>query len=132
MGREHLRPDGRTRHRSARILDVRMLVYADMAWLGSRIILIEFGAGVLACGGFGLLALAGGGWFAFVGAWLVCISLNYVPLLAEAARLTRQEGGPPAQSALAGWSSTDFGKLRTRQLLILVPFAVVLLYFLQR
>ena len=113
------------------MLDVRALVFADMAWLGPKVILLEFGAGVLACGGLGLLALVGGGWFALVGAWLACVSLNYMPLLSHAVRLARQEGGPPDRDALAAWSPGDFGKLRTRQLLILVPFAVVLLYFIQ-
>ena len=115
-------------------LDVRTLVYAEIAWLGPKVILTEFGSGILACGGLGLIALIGGGWFALVGAWLLCISLNFVPLLAQAIRLTRQPGGPPDRSALAAWSPAKFGRLpdEARVTRSCVPFAVVLLYFFQR
>lgn len=120
-------------------LDVRKLVALDMALHGPRFIVIEFAAGVGGCALIGALSLVAGvrlishgiSWQLVLGAGLLWIALNYVPLLLNAIDLARRRTArEEAASELASPGLVRrYGLL---QLWILVPFAIVVFAFLQR
>ena len=65
------------------VIDLRKLAAVDIAFLGSRLILTEFSVGALgslALGVFTLLQSHSAGGIA-LGSYLLCIGINYVPLL---------------------------------------------------
>ena len=112
------------------MLNVRRLAAADM-WgtrgspLRRRLIRIEFFVGVVGCMALGALALLmASGWWLAVGAWLVFIGLNYVPLAAYAQALSRS-GALEAELAVID-ISRELRRAGRDQLWILVPLAVVL------
>ena len=87
--------------------------------------MIEFGVGtpaILAVGGF--LAATGQ---PILGVYLLLTGINYIPLLVYAVLITR---AGTARDEVAGGLSQDkhyVRKYSTQQLLIFVPFAVILL-----
>lgn len=119
------------------MLNVRKLAALDMALHGPRFIVIEFGAGVVGCALIGGLSLAAGlrshgiTWQVILGAGLLWIALNYLPLLLHAIDLARRKSAPQEV-----WPElADPRVVRSyglRQLWILVPFAVVIFAFMQR
>jgi hypothetical protein len=118
------------------LVDVRRLAAVDMYGLkGSRrrrrIIRAEFDVGVVGCCALGVLAVArSSGWGAVLGVWLISIGLNYVPLALAAHALSR----PGALEAeLEGVDmAREIRRTGTRQVWILVPFAVVVSAVLPR
>ena len=115
-----------------RLIDVRKLAAVDMAWLGARVILAEYAVGVLLPLALGLLSLRAGrhgasGVQLLLGAWLLGIAANYVPLFVYAvaiarARSVEAEGRPEIARAR---------RYGTQQVMILVPLFVVILSLLQ-
>lgn len=111
------------------MIDFRKLAALDIAFLGSRLILAEFSLGVfglLALGVFTLLRSHSVGGIA-LWSYLLCIGINYVPLLLYAIRLVRLGS---ARHEIAD-ELTDkrrvFRKYRRQSLLLLVPLAVPIL-----
>ena len=120
-------------------LDVRKLVALDIAFLGARVIVAEYAAGIVICACLGVLSLNqwlragshGINWQVVLGVALLWIALNYVPLFIHAADLARR-GTAREEVGL------ELGNMKTarsyswRQLWILVPLAVVVLDVAQR
>lgn len=117
-------------------LDVRRLAALDMyGTRGSdrrrRVIRQEFLVGAVGCLAVGLASLLfGHGWGRVLGAWLVFLGVNYVPLAVSARSLSR----PGALEAeLAGVDlDRELRRAGIRQLWIMVPLAVVLAAALDR
>lgn len=116
--------------------DVRRLAAVDM--FGSRgsvrrrrVIRAEFIVGAAACTALGAWVLMSGlGWWRAVGAWLVGVGANYVPLAWHAVALSR----PGAlEDELRGLDLRREGRRAgVAQLWILVPFALVIVGALPR
>ena len=110
-------------------LNVRKLAALDMTFLGTRIIVAEYAAGVLISGAIGVLSLLKG--VLWLGIPLVWIGLNYVPLFVHSVDLARRRS---AREEVA----KELADTRTarsyswRQLWILVPLAVVVFDLMQR
>ena len=108
-----------------RVINVRKLVALDITLHGPRFIMIEFGVGtpaILVVGGF--LAATGQ---LVLGFYLLLTGINYVPLLVYAMSIVRRGS---ATGEVAEGLSQDrhyVRKYSTQQLLIFVPFAVILL-----
>jgi hypothetical protein len=115
------------------VIEIRRLAALDIAFLGPRFILAEFSIGV-----FGSLALAfltlvrthslGGTVF---GAYLLCIGINYVPLLVHAIDLVRHG---TAKQEIADELSEErrmFRKYGRQSVLLLVPLVVPILAIVQ-
>lgn len=110
-----------------RLIEVRKLAAVDMAWLGPRIVIVEYALGVIFPLVLGLLsARAGltqpepGNWQTMFGIWLVTIAANYVPLFLYALAILRadsvqKEGLPEFKHAR---------RYCVQQAIILVPFLV--------
>ena len=114
-------------------MNVGRLVELDMAFLGPRVIIAEFAAGVaggLALGVFSLAyaarAHAGtASWSVVVGLELVAIGINYVPLLAEAVRRRKDAVGRSVTKMAIRNDPAEARSYGLRQAWILVPGAVV-------
>jgi hypothetical protein len=116
------------------LIEVRKLVAVDMAAIGTRLIVSEYALGIVLPFIFGSLSLAlnlvgshPSLWQMALGAWLVGISANYVPLFLHAVSLMRtgtvqQVGGPEL---------AHISRYTVQQAIILVPFFVVLLTLIQ-
>ena len=114
------------------MLNVRKLAAIDLHFLGRTFILVEFALGVIGCGALGLITLRSaiqrGQSTALIllGAYLLALAINYVPLLIYAISLARSGR---AQSEIADEllePKAAMRKYRRQSLLILVPFAVVI------
>lgn len=116
------------------MIDIRKLAAVDMAWLGPRVIPIEYALGIVLPLILGLLSIRAGvlasnptGWQAVMGFWLLGIAANYVPLFVYAISIARggtakAEGEPePARAKRYG----------IQQFVILVPLLVVILALMQ-
>jgi uncharacterized protein YybS (DUF2232 family) len=114
-------------------MNVGRLVELDMAFLGPRVIIFEFAAGVaggLALGVFSLAyaarAHAGiASWPVGLGVELAAIGINYVPLLAEAMRRRKDAVGRAATKAAIRDDPAEARSYGLRQVWILIPGAVV-------
>ena len=116
------------------MINIRKLAAIDMAWLGTRVIVTEYAVGVILPLALGLLSVRAAlhdgsimGWEGALGVWLVCIGLNYVPLLVYSALIARagtaKEEGQP-----------EFVRARrygVQQVIILVPLLVDVLAIIQ-
>ena len=110
-------------------LDVRKLVALDMTFLGTRVIVAEYAAGVVLCGALAILSLGRGG--LLLGLPLLWIALNYVPLFLHSVDLARR--GTARQEVAAELADPRAARSYSwRQLWILVPLAVVVLAIVQR
>lgn len=107
---------------------MRKLVVLDMALHGRRLILLEFGIGAPAMIVAGLFIIFKGFWP--LGAYLLLLGVNYVPLLIYAVALTRRHGELAIQNRLDTVRSVR--RYGIQQTLILVPFAMPILTILQR
>ena len=108
-----------------RVINVRKLVALDITLHGPRFIMIEFGVGapaILAVGGF--LAATGQ---PVLGVYLLLTGINYIPALIYAILIVR---AGTANGEVAPGLSQDrhyVRKYSTQQLLIFIPFAIILL-----
>ena len=116
------RVDGRV------VIDIRTLAALDIAFLGPRLILIEFAAGVLLPIALGALTLARAGSLngTLFGVYLMTLGINYVPLLLYAISIVRAGSEAEIADELHDPSarSTMFRRYRRQSLLLLVPLMV--------
>ena len=116
------------------MINIRKLAAVDMAWLGPRVILVEYALGIILPTVLGLLSLRAG-WFGLVrsnwegvtGLWLLGIAVNYVPLFIYAILIARggtvkQEGQPELAHAR---------RYGLQQVIIFVPLLVAMVALLQ-
>ena len=114
------------------MIDIRKMAAVDMAWLGTRVIVVEYALGVVLPFILGLLSLRSGlagesTWQLIMGIWLMAIAANYTPLfvysvLIAKAGTVKEEGQPEIAHAKC------YG---VQQLILLVPFLVVVVAIVQ-
>jgi hypothetical protein len=115
------------------VIEIRRLAAVDMAFVGSRFILAEFSIGVFGSLALGVLTLVrthslGG---TVLGAYLLCIGVNYVPLLAHAIDLARHGTARQEIADELQEKHRMFRKYRRQSLLLLVPLVVPILAIIQ-
>jgi hypothetical protein len=118
----------------AKLIRVRKLAAVDMAWLGPRVIVAEYGIGIVLPLALGALTLRNSlssaspsMWQILLGIWLVGIAANYIPLFLYAVSIARGgtakvEGEPELPNAR---------RYGLQQTIILVPLLVVLVTLIQ-
>jgi hypothetical protein len=116
------------------VIDIRRLAAVDIAFLCSRFILAEFSIGVFGSLGLGVLTLVrthsfGGTAF---GAYLLCIGINYVPLLLHAVSIVRHGTANQEIADEMPDKRRMFRKYRRQSLLLLLPLVVPILAIIQR
>ncbi|HEX9069036.1 MAG TPA: hypothetical protein VF807_09725 [Ktedonobacterales bacterium] len=131
--------DARNKNRE-RIINVRRLAALDIALHGAPLILVEFGAAVAigAAGGVWLTSTAipvsqGTALLRLVfGAYLLCVAINYVPLLLYGIAVARR--GSARQEAAAELAEKDGRSARrygTQSLLLILPLVIPALALVQ-
>jgi hypothetical protein len=115
-------------------LNIGRLVELDLAFLGARVIVFEFAAGVAGCLLLGFLSLSYAlrvhagpwSWPVLLGLELIAVGVNYVPLLTEALRRRADAVGIAATKAALRDDPAEARSYGLRQAWILVPGAVLL------
>jgi hypothetical protein len=115
------------------VINVRKLAALDIAFLGPKLILAEFSIGVFLSAAIGLLSLkrSHSGWGILVGAYLLSLAVNYVPLLLYAIAIVRQRSAQEEVAREVADRNRSLRRYRRQSLLLLIPFAVPILAFAQ-
>ena len=115
------------------MINVRKLAALDIAFLGPKLILAEFSLGVFLSAAIGLLTLkrSHSGWGILVGAYLLSLAVNYVPLLLYAIAIVRQRSAQEEVAHEVADRNRSLRRYRRQSLLLLIPFAVPILAFAQ-
>ena len=108
------------------MIDIRMLAALDIAFLGPRVILIEFTAGVLLPIALGSLTLARAGSLSgtLFGVYLITLGINYVPLMIYAVSIVRAGSASAEIADESHHRARMFRRYRRQSLLLLVPLVV--------
>jgi len=116
------------------MINIRKLAAVDMVAHGTWVIAAEFALGIAMPLFFGVISIRAGlssnaqvGWEVVLGFWLVSIAANYIPLFIYALLIARggtvrEEGEPELAHAK---------RYGVQQLIILIPFMVVILALMQ-
>ena len=119
-------------------ISVRKLAALDLHFLGPRLILTEFAFGVagpLVLGALTLRMAAHHGWpvgLTLFGVYLLCLGINYLPLLTHAVSLVRSRSVSREIADELGDRRTTFARYRRQSLYLLIPFVVPILAVRQR
>lgn len=125
--------------REQRFINVRKLAALDLALRGAPFILAEFAITVALGCGLGIFVLvrslgasASPSVFGIVvGAWLLAIGLNYVPLLLYALAIARRESARSEVAAELAQRNIYAHKYGVQQFLLAVPLAMLILAVIQ-
>jgi|HubBroStandDraft_4_1064222.scaffolds.fasta_scaffold263496_2 hypothetical protein len=119
------------------MLNVRKFAAIDLAFLGSRVILTEFSVGVAGSTILGILTLRAGSHrfhsarMIVLGAYLLSLGINYVPLLLNAIDLARRGHAGLEIADELGDKRAAFRKYRRQSLLLLIPLLVAVAAIVQ-
>jgi len=130
---------GRNQHIPERIINLRPLAALDIVFHGSRFILIEFGGGILLCLALGLwltyaafpLGQDTGPLRLVTGVYILCLAINYVPLLVYAILITRSKSAWQEMAAELAERGRYARKYVLQQLLLVVPLVIPILALIQ-
>ncbi|HWZ17209.1 MAG TPA: hypothetical protein VNW73_00275 [Ktedonobacteraceae bacterium] len=114
------------------IINIRKLAALDIAFHGTKFILIEFALGVLGCAALGLFSLYFGlfhgpnhSLFAVtMGCFLLWIALNYVPLLIYAISIVKHKSAHQEVAYELENRDKYAGKYMRQSTLLLIPLAI--------
>lgn len=117
------------------MIEPRKLAAIDIALLGSKIIIAEFAGGVILCAALGVFVLLKShGSFAqlLLGAYLISLALNYIPMSVYALEMTRANTARSELGDELNEQRRAMGKYRRQSLWLLVPFVVPIIALAQR
>jgi len=119
-------------------VNVRKLAAIDLLFLGSKVILAEFGIGVFGSLALGVMSVWQGThrfhsvWMVVLGVYLIFVGINYVPLLLHAIGISRRGNAQQEVADELECKQETFRKYRRESLLILVPLVVPVAAILNR
>lgn len=109
-----------------KIIQIKKLAAVDMIWIGSRIAIPEYLLGIILPLGLSVFSFYKGQ--TIMGIWLISIAANYVPLFIYAVNLKLTN-----KVEIVGRPEIAYAKkYGTQQIIILIPFLVVILAILQK
>lgn len=112
------------------MINVRKLAAIDLEFLGPKIILSEFGLGVLGSLTLGILSIRAGmhrfhsARMTVFGVYLLLLGINYVPLLLHALDIARNGCARQEIADELGNRRVTFRKYRRQSLFLLLPMVV--------
>jgi hypothetical protein len=114
--------------------DMRRLAAIDIAFLGYKFIFAEYAFGVLFSIALGLFVLlrSHSFWEVALGAYLLCLGINYAPMLAYTVSIANKENALAELGDELIEKRAAMAKYRRMSLLLLVPLAVPFLAITQR
>ena len=115
-------------------VNFKKLAAIDVAFLGPKLIIAEFAFAVLFSIALGIFALlrAHSLWGTAVGAYLVCLGINYGPMLAFALAIGNRENARLELGDELKEKRAAMSKYRRQSLLLLVPLAVPIFAIFRR
>lgn len=110
-------------------IDLRKLAAIDMAFLGRKVIVAEFAAGVVFSIVLGLFVLvrAHSFWQIALGVYFLCLGINYAPMFAYAMAIPTQEHARGEMADELADRGRAMSKHRRLSMFLLVPLAVPIL-----
>jgi hypothetical protein len=120
-----------------KMLNVRKLAAIDLYFLGSKLILTEFGLGIVGLTIVGWFTLRTGirrehsAWLTFWGVYMLGLGMNYVPLFLQAFNITLHKTAREEIADELPDRRAAARKYRRQSVLILVPFLVIVLAIIQ-
>lgn len=115
-------------------VNFRKLAAIDVAFLGPNLIATEFAFGLLLSVALGVFALlrARSLWGTAVGTYLVCLGINYGPMLAYALAIGNRENAQLELGDELKEKRAAMSKYRRQSLLLLVPLVVPIFAIFRR
>ena len=115
------------------MVSIRKLAALDIAIHGAKLIVAEFAAGVILPLAIGVLSLLRGRayWQIAFGIYMLCLGLNYFPLLIYGTILAAKENAESAVAAELKARDQIASKYAKQSLLLLVPLVVPIAALLQ-
>lgn len=115
------------------MINPRKLAAIDLALLGSKFIIAEFAGGVLLSAALGAFTLirARSYWQVALGLYLICLGLNYVPMLVYAIVITRDRSARAEIGDELNDTRRAMAKYRRQSLFLLLPLVVPIAALLQ-
>jgi hypothetical protein len=106
-----------------RAINMRTLAAIDIVFLGRKLILGEYAAGVFFSAALGIFVLFRGHsfWQIVLGIYLICLAINYVPMLLYALAISTQQNARLEMADELTEKRKAMSKYRRQSLLLLVP-----------
>jgi hypothetical protein len=113
---------------SGSVIEIRKLAALEVLFLGPKLVVVEYACGVLLSAGLGIFVLVRGHtlWQTLVGAYLICLGLNYLPLLLHAIALRDPQAARAVIEGELGDTRKTFSRYRSQSLFLLVPLLVAI------
>lgn len=114
--------------------NLRKLAAIDIAFLGYKFVLAEYAVGVFFSAALGLFVLYRGHslWQVALGIYLICLGINYIPMLAYTLFIANKESARTELGTELSDKPAAMSKYRRLSLLLLVPLSVPLLALIHR
>jgi hypothetical protein len=116
------------------VFNARKLAAIDLIFLGPKVVITEFSAGVFLSAVLGIFVLVRGHHSLaqiVLGLYLISLGINYVPMLHYAIRIRRAEGARAELGNELDDKRVAMAKYRRQSLWLLVPMIVPLLALAQ-
>jgi hypothetical protein len=111
------------------MIDLRKLAAIDIAFLGYRLIVGEFAFGVVFSLALGVFVLVRGhtGWQVLLGSYLICLGLNYVPMVLWAIKIGSRERARIEIAGELAEARQAMARFRRQSLVLLIPILPLVL-----
>jgi len=105
------------------MINLRKLAAIDIAFLGYKFVLAEYAVGVFFSAALGLFVLFRGHsfWQVCLGIYLICLGINYIPMLAYTLSIADKGSAQAELGAELSDKTGTMAKYRRQSLLLLVP-----------
>jgi hypothetical protein len=109
------------------MVNLRKLAAIDIAFLGFKFVPAEYAVGVFFCAALGLFVLLRGHsfWQVALGIYLMCLGINYVPMLAYAVSIANKDTARAELADELAEKAKAMAKYRRQSLLLLVLLGVL-------
>ena len=106
-----------------RAINMRKLAAIDIVFLGRKLIIAEYAAGVFFSAALGLFVLFRGHsfWQTVLGIYMICLATNYIPMLLHALAISTQQNARVELADELTEKRRAMSKYRRQSLLLLVP-----------
>ena len=115
-------------------IQMRKLAAIDIVFLGPKFVIAEYALGVLLSIALGIfiLARAHSIWPGVLGVYFLCLGLNYAPMLTHAIAIRTKHQATVEMRKELEETRRAMAKYRRVSLLLLIPFWVPFLEFMQK
>jgi len=110
-------------------MDFRKLAAIDIVFLGYKFVLAEYVCGLLLPIGLGVLSLSKHS--IWMGAYLICLGLNYIPMLVYTISIANRERARAELGDELNNQRAAMSRYRRLSVVLLVPLAVPAVYLRQ-